>query len=161
MLLLYRLAVIYHSGIGFPFTFHYASTISLCTFVIRVNLLIFTFHYASTISEPFFIYIVFSAYFTFHYASTISFLPFPFAVYIISFTFHYASTISRHAARDTAAEPPLHSTMLLLYHNWCYWQVRWLLLYIPLCFYYITPLKIQIDTKISFTFHYASTISMR
>ena len=75
------------------FTFHYASTISLCSFLSICNLFPFTFHYASTIS-----------------VNVDQSVEQP-----SNFTFHYASTISVKFTTTIDEDLPLHSTMLLLY----------------------------------------------
>ena len=54
----------------------------------------------------------------------------------------------------------LHSTMLLLYlDSYCRFRLP-SVLYIPLCFYYISTLPPAVTNNATFTFHYASTISM-
>ena len=58
-----------------------------------------------------------------------------------------------------ADELPLHSTMLLLYQLLLLFFCHSRNLYIPLCFYYIHLQKLRTLPYISFTFHYASTIS--
>ena len=55
---------------------------------------------------------------------------------------------------------PLHSTMLLLYLKDGYRITTNKILYIPLCFYYITDGSTTTYTVTNFTFHYASTISV-
>ena len=97
------------------------------------------------------------------------------------FTFHYASTLSIWDSRALCTfSCNLHSTMLLLYRSRFFCLLRALLIYIPLCFYFIWHDRIirrrrshlqstmlllyQVRTGrkrylISFTFHYASTLS--
>ena len=77
------------------------------------------------------------------------------------FTFHYASTLSEIVIRTSYSAFYLHSTMLLLYRKLA---GRWRLLlciYIPLCFYFIalSPCCSH-PASDSFTFHYASTLSI-
>ena len=78
----------------------------------------------------------------------------------ISFTFHYASTLSKASGETLYKLSHLHSTMLLLYLNETPSPDTWPPIYIPLCFYFIkvsTPYDILLLT---FTFHYASTLSL-
>ena len=122
--------------------------------------------------------------FTFHYASTLSLadadkaaldnaIYIPLCFYFIYF-FH----------RLSSAHPwYLHSIMLLLYHKcgclsyeyiWHLHSIMLLLylcslfvrqyvfpIYIPLCFYFISLRKCLRKPLLSFTFHYASTLSKR
>ena len=118
--------------------------------------------------------------FTFHYASTISMegdvttcfiiLYIPLCFYYIGFnrssrimdqlfTFHYASTISIISMQKTRISWTLHSTMLLLYHDYQSRLDYTVQLYIPLCFYYIISMCVSTVPCFIFTFHYASTIS--
>ena len=53
----------------------------------------------------------------------------------------------------------LHSTMLLLYRRLIFAPFLLCLLYIPLCFYYISESSSESTGNATFTFHYASTIS--
>ena len=99
------------------------------------------------------------------------------------FTFHYASTISFSTLLSNMQLAALHSTMLLLYRNNSVLHMHICLalhstmlllypitlpsgriacstLYIPLCFYYIIWTSAITKRLITFTFHYASTISM-
>ena len=137
MLLLYL-----HSEMEFYlwilFTFHYASTLSLMTFMSADYNIRFTFHYASTLSHLFpsskgleLIYIPLCFYFiwvgsaiaagaklfTFHYASTLSIVVFFLTDAIYRFTFHYASTLSHTVEWHWDDTTNLHSTMLLLYQH--------------------------------------------
>ena len=97
------------------------------------------------------------------------------------FTFHYASTLSpiHHAYRFRLQH--LHSTMLLLYRNRSRLNAldhlhlhstmlllyrclgllcqTWIVIYIPLCFYFISCSTILALIYSVFTFHYASTLS--
>ena len=119
------------------------------------------------------------------------------------FTFHYASTLSKFVYRHTVDISNLHSTMLLLYraeeqgqkYGTTHLHSTMLLLYpitfadkrpviiiyIPLCFYFIERPEVGLKEKVSiyiplcfyfiaylqrcflcrtsFTFHYASTLS--
>ena len=97
------------------------------------------------------------------------------------FTFHYASTLSSQFRHCLLQILYLHSTMLLLYHvciilsfhsgriyiplcfyfiSTCnYAFISGFYIYIPLCFYFITQSVKGRCTQISFTFHYASTLS--
>ena len=122
--------------------------------------------------------------FTFHYASTLSdhFQQKP--IYDNTFTFHYASTLSkRRPPPATVIEPIyiplcfyfilfdscstsflmiyLHSIMLLLYLTvWSLMRLE-LQIYIPLCFYFISIEEFHFSEESLFTFHYASTLSIR
>ena len=53
----------------------------------------------------------------------------------------------------------LHSTMLLLYHLAFRVTVSFILIYIPLCFYFISKALNLSTSQNIFTFHYASTLS--
>ena len=53
----------------------------------------------------------------------------------------------------------LHSTMLLLYRVHGSQSRSWLIIYIPLCFYFITCHLLHPVQSFQFTFHYASTLS--
>ena len=53
------------------------------------------------------------------------------------FTFHYASTLSRDRFIWFGSVPHLHSTMLLLYQREIAVHVDGVIIYIPLCFYFI------------------------
>ena len=118
--------------------------------------------------------------FTFHYASTLSGrrekgarendIYIPLCFYFIrgsrrkkrrleSFTFHYASTLSAMTDMSDNANKNLHSTMLLLYRFVKYETATSILIYIPLCFYFIQVGIAQVGTSQVFTFHYASTLS--
>ena len=55
----------------------------------------------------------------------------------------------------------LHSTMLLLYLFPSHWPPAVLLIYIPLCFYFIGLSWRHLSLMKSFTFHYASTLSFQ
>ena len=180
MLLLY-LGQRFRLHLQIYFTFHYASTISNLTWEqyavflsLHSTMLLlylfrlqsqspirhhFTFHYASTISTFRHIHPDPPSCFTFHYASTISHTLCCISRKVLIFTFHYASTISPQACCN----------------------MLFFLLYIPLCFYYIsfhpgcrsspkslhsTMLLLYQKHCMSFspfffvfTFHYASTIS--
>ena len=57
------------------------------------------------------------------------------------------------------SETSLHSTMLLLYRRLIFAPFLLCLLYIPLCFYYISESSSESTGNATFTFHYASTIS--
>ena len=119
-----------------PFTFHYASTLSGVEAPSALTAKIFTFHYASTLSV------------IYHMQSKLHTI----------FTFHYASTLSIKTGYRRRAISNLHSTMLLLYlcpdlgwREWMHLHSTMLLLYlsvlkgcllviiiyIPLCFYFI------------------------
>ena len=75
--------------------------------------------------------------FTFHYASTLSVLQASLLRGTFPFTFHYASTLSL-----------------------CIFPVsRVFLIYIPLCFYFISSSRMRWELMTEFTFHYASTLS--
>ena len=121
----------------------------------------FTFHYASTLSptclilNPFFLNLhstMLLLYrdpesnrpggypFTFHYASTLSLSSHLIYRDISKFTFHYASTLS---AVICACFP------------------KRLIIYIPLCFYFIYQDETDSANEKQFTFHYASTLSER
>ena len=99
-----------------------------------------------------------------------------------SFTFHYASTLSGIDCGMEWIIHNLHSTMLLLYRLYgsagtsaentiyiplCFYFIspplrlpqRLRLIYIPLCFYFILSVPSVILTGYIFTFHYASTLS--
>ena len=54
----------------------------------------------------------------------------------------------------------LHSTMLLLYRASPQHMLHHIsIIYIPLCFYYISTCQTALSICMTFTFHYASTIS--
>ena len=53
------------------------------------------------------------------------------------FTFHYASTLSYFEAPCSSSHHNLHSTMLLLYHDFASRLTYRVKIYIPLCFYFI------------------------
>ena len=77
------------------------------------------------------------------------------------FTFHYASTLSVLLRRLLQLFLYLHSTMLLLYRREkakMFW--RFPRIYIPLCFYFISDKHPKDPQPLSFTFHYASTLSL-
>ena len=76
--------------------------------------------------------------FTFHYASTLSGIQRCHQIYDPIFTFHYASTLSE-------ADPPALQPHIIIY--------------IPLCFYFISEYWPYSIATIRFTFHYASTLS--
>ena len=75
--------------------------------------------------------------FTFHYASTLSKEMSTGWGAFFKFTFHYASTLSKQI-------PELPPGILI---------------YIPLCFYFIAKLSALSFYPLTFTFHYASTLS--
>ena len=140
MLLLYPLFSKTLESLGFTFTFHYASTLSVLVAEKRNVYTLFTFHYASTLFLKGVVKSVGSAIFTFHYASTLS------AFSVISprntalFTFHYASTLSSRL--------------------WRFW-----ISVSEFTFHYASTLSTTIFTIspeiFEFTFHYASTLSQR
>ena len=120
----------------------------------------FTFHYASTLSYNTTVDKLVSDKFTFHYASTLSpadLLP---TIIYISFTFHYASTLSKKWKSGTSA-------WRFIYIPLCFYFItpvlaRWHTLfsiYIPLCFYFIHAQLRRAFLSMKFTFHYASTLS--
>ena len=141
----------------------------------------FTFHYASTLSVYRYRGGIQSKKFTFHYASTLSDAIMARIDTQTRFTFHYASTLSRPHPRTAGNTLYLHSTMLLLYPCCDVATERRILIYIPLCFYFILSAPAQwklcfliyiplcfyfivIDHRdlhrvLLFTFHYASTLS--
>ena len=91
----------------------------------------------------YFIYRTFSAntgcyLFTFHYASTLSEPSATRKITVTIFTFHYASTLSVKPVAQ---------------RNNCG------LIYIPLCFYFISKRLEALQINPLFTFHYASTLS--
>ena len=92
--------------------------------------------------------------FTFHYASTLSNSGIVNTSLPSAFTFHYASTLSSFSENADPVTLNLHSTMLLLYRR----GAR-LIIYIPLCFYFIRADRAACDDYHKFTFHYASTLS--
>ena len=77
------------------------------------------------------------------------------------FTFHYASTLSAVVGSNAENAIYLHSTMLLLYLVTVSSGSDLFLIYIPLCFYFIAHVHGDNPPSMSFTFHYASTLSAR
>ena len=75
--------------------------------------------------------------FTFHYASTLSSGATSLRRMTNRFTFHYASTLSHHARCLVDIIVHLHSTMLLLYPDHADNIADKIIIYIPLCFYFI------------------------
>ena len=51
--------------------------------------------------------------------------------------------------------------MLLLYLRFPRQRTAWITIYIPLCFYFIAETAQTVAEEASFTFHYASTLSVR
>ena len=77
------------------------------------------------------------------------------------FTFHYASTLSRRRKKELRkSKYHLHSTMLLLYQGDRRLHGASVLIYIPLCFYFIRSAQPFSLFHLQFTFHYASTLSV-
>ena len=168
------------AGLYRAFTFHYASTLSQPACRSLSNPSKFTFHYASTLSTSVSVHCVLDSIFTFHYASTLSksmngserekqnlhstmlllYLPyirvpsFYFLIYI-PLCFYFIEMVLDH----NITNPYLHSTMLLLYRCSIPFCSSASAIYIPLCFYFICRLSVSKSTSISFTFHYASTLS--
>ena len=97
--------------------------------------------------------------FTFHYASTLSVPSFACPSIICPFTFHYASTLSESAEKNmnTMLIFTFHYASTLSVYNWI--KTRSILIYIPLCFYFIRPERLRCLMRSQFTFHYASTLS--
>ena len=137
MLLLYR-KIVPDTVFIIPFTFHYASTLSLtllcvslciviyiplCFYFIGARgawmrtLITFTFHYASTLSIESYWSLIILNEFTFHYASTLSKTFSSQKISNLIFTFHYASTLSTIIGDRGNLDTNLHSTMLLLYQD--------------------------------------------
>ena len=165
-----------------PFTFHYASTLSVFFLLYVPAQFSFTFHYASTLSVYLYfstsfapIYIPLCFYFittsrsedpvrnwefTFHYASTLSGSPVIYQNRKNIFTFHYASTLSmKELVRELAVS---------IYIPLCFYFINaavysWLTgedIYIPLCFYFIpSPISTSFffNTRILFV-HPVSTL---
>ena len=77
-----------------------------------------------------------------------------------SFTFHYASTLSNSRLLIVDSDLYLHSIMLLLYQMFGNSRKTLLLIYIPLCFYFIDSVYGHEIIIVVFTFHYASTLSL-
>ena len=119
------------------FTFHYASTLSTRAVMPTRTTPAFTFHYASTLSHVEGLSDVLIAEFTFHYASTLSKHGEALKHFEIPFTFHYASTLYQTGPRGNRKRRNLHSTMLLLYLVEASPDDHFVLIYIPLCFYFI------------------------
>ena len=67
----------------------------------------------------------------------------------------------RSGNRPVLGNTDLHSTMLLLYPLRGHEPRQPAVIYIPLCFYFITCLQPMREIYGSFTFHYASTLSQR
>ena len=141
------------------FTFHYASTLSLCLSRAKAMSTRFTFHYASTLSTVASSNGVVTTAFTFHYASTLSHIE----LYIGDgqINLHSTMLLLYHLLTDfwKQVKNYLHSTMLLLYRKPGGLVVFRELIYIPLCFYFIKGVSRYICTFSWFTFHYASTLS--
>ena len=76
-----------------------------------------------------------------------------------AFTFHYASTLSITDKFLHTHSMNLHSTMLLLYQVLNNGFQCTHPIYIPLCFYFISPSGGSLLPVCAFTFHYASTLS--
>ena len=142
----------------FLFTFHYVSIISRQVGRRRHSICIYIplcFYYFGDTwpikSEM--------SWFTFHYVSIISFRWFFFRCRPHSFTFHYVSIISEKPMMKLENQLYLHSIMFLLFHaqNWFY--VKFVEIYIPLCFYYFRSSPFRVDARSWFTFHYVSIIS--
>ena len=117
-------------------TFHYASTLSLLHLGITVHTSLSTFHYASTLSKrkntalcSGWIYIPLCFYFIGKARAD--------GAPVIPSTFHYASTLSIHARPRNNKHTNLHSIMLLLYRYLASGSDVKVLIYIPLCFYFI------------------------
>ena len=140
MLLLYRTAQTEEAIWFIQFTFHYASTLSLCHMIIWSTTSTFTFHYASTLSRrPGYRNRKIGALFTFHYASTLSLfwrISFSLRAWIyIPLCFYFIGT------NALPADYPIE-------------------IYIPLCFYFISArCGNRYQNFLLFTFHYASTLS--
>ena len=77
------------------------------------------------------------------------------------FTFHYASTLSNMRYEVSVLYNNLHSTMLLLYPSCTHCMPLGRFIYIPLCFYFIGGAYASETQDDKFTFHYASTLSIR
>ena len=112
------------------------------------------------------------------------FIPVPSLYFpaLVIFTFHYASTLSTVPLGSTLHRSNLHSTMLLLYQGRSGSPRPTYPIYIPLCFYFIDVATLysylyppdlhstmlllypgyshtRQRLPLSFTFHYASTLS--
>ena len=98
---------------------------------------------------------------TFHYASTLSLSGGRRPVPSSPSTFHYASTLSLLKLDPTNTQLSLHSIMLLLYLVRHTSALDIIILYIPLCFYFISSSSSSPQSSSSSTFHYASTLSVQ
>ena len=120
------------------FTFHYASTISRLS--IAVGLHRTTLHSTMLLLYHFHV--------CFHSAMLYLYIPLCFYYILLPAGVVYTTYVT------------LHSTMLLLYlDSYCRFRLP-SVLYIPLCFYYISTLPPAVTNNATFTFHYASTISV-
>ena len=164
------------------FTFHYASTLSeppefILTppgYLHSTMLLLYPLPFSRAlvlrvIYIPLCFYFIFTlwnqvfdwAVFTFHYASTLSIPREPLPLSAPSFTFHYASTLS--------ARKLDHKRQISIYIPLCFYFIHVVIglkafcthIYIPLCFYFIWKFDVIHLYPVTFTFHYASTLSAR
>ena len=134
MLLLYRIQLS-RSALFSPFTFHYASTLSV--------------EFAPIPDRPGYIYIPLC----FYFILTRSQGSGP----TIKFTFHYASTLLIRVSAASLAMNNLHSTMLLLYRE----EDRGVLFHMDLhstMLLLYRCLRTPCISLLTFTFHYASTL---
>ena len=141
-----------------PFTFHYASTLSLILHIRFNTVCVFTFHYASTLSESddktlgiqcnlhstmLLLYLQ-----EHEWSNTVRIIYIPLCFYFIG-----------NSPPTLCTYLHLHSTMLLLYHRILKRRMRPFKIYIPLCFYFIVNTDSEQELRVGFTFHYASTLS--
>ena len=77
------------------------------------------------------------------------------------FTFHYASTLSDLRRRLSPAAVGIYIPLCFYFIDWTIDnRTLWKPIYIPLCFYFIGYLRQLKRQGSSFTFHYASTLSL-
>ena len=99
--------------------------------------------------------------FTFHYASTLSCDRSCTSRRWSSFTFHYASTLSSGGDKDWPSAALIYIPLCFYFIRLARWVPgRKLQIYIPLCFYFIPLDAFRLRLLITFTFHYASTLSV-
>ena len=136
MLLLYQFTKLTASKYTDRFTFHYASTLSSSSLVVRHRL----FYLHSTMLLLYLFLVQYVRFFQAHLHSTMLLLYLRLecrCIRVLRFTFHYASTLSPSLDPSKDDQKNLHSTMLLLYLRF--------------------PGLLGFVSK--FTFHYASTLS--
>ena len=81
--------------------------------------------------------------------------------FLIVFTFHYASTLSASGLWKCSGIRYLHSTMLLLYRNPASVATALMQnLHSTMLLLYLSSRILKLETSVTFTFHYASTLSI-